>query len=215
MYKDFPPEALSEDGIKRTISDHVAAAKMAIRAGFDGVELHGGNGYLLEQFLSSNVNKRMDKYGGSSEKRCAFVLELLEEVGKVIGLENVSLRLSPWGVYNDMSDEARWDTWSFLCKEIKRRFGGISYVSFVEPRMEEREQFIESWGKERDISLKGFKEILEGIPVISAGGWNAETCWGAVEEGRIDACAFARWFVSNPDLVERFVLLFSASNVRC
>lgn len=135
MYKDFPPEALTEEGIKRTIADHVAAAKMAVRAGFDGVELHGGNGYLLEQFLSSNVNKRKDRYGGSSEKRCEFVLELLEEVGKAVGLENVSLRLSPWGVYNDMSDEARWETWSFLCKEIKSRFWGISYVSFVEPRM--------------------------------------------------------------------------------
>ena len=181
---------------------------MAFESGFDGVEVHGGNGYLVEQFLSSNVNKRTDGYGGSSEKRCRFAFELIEALVNEVGVGNVALRLSPFGIYNDMNDENRWETWEYLCREVRRRWEELSYVHFVEPRMEElkgNEMFERSWGvdKGREVGLGVFKEILAGIPVISAGGWDEDSCWGVVEEGKVDACVFARWFVSNPDLVER------------
>jgi 2,4-dienoyl-CoA reductase-like NADH-dependent reductase (Old Yellow Enzyme family) len=210
LYRDYPPIELRVPHIQKTIADHVAAARLSIESGFDGVELHGGNGYLLEQFLNSNVNKRTDDYGGSPQKRCKFVLELLGAVAKEIGENNVALRLSPFGIYNDMNDDSRWETWGHLCKEIRSNFPKISYVHFVEARNDElvgHEVFEKGWGVGRKVNISGFKEILGNIPVISAGLWNAESVWGAVESGRVDGCVFARWFVSNPDLVERHVIL--------
>lgn len=182
---------------------------MAVDSGFDGVEIHGGNGYLVDQFLSSNVNQRNDDYGGSPAKRCKFALDLIEAIGREIGVSNVAIRLTPFGVYNDMNDDARWETWGHLCRQIKVRFPQISYVHFVEARDDEIKDnidFSRSWGVGlgRAADLTFARDILAPIPILSAGGWNAETCWGVVEEEKtLDACVFARWFVSNPDLVER------------
>jgi 2,4-dienoyl-CoA reductase-like NADH-dependent reductase (Old Yellow Enzyme family) len=206
LYRDHPPIELLVPHIQKTISDHVNAAKLTIESGFEGVELHGGNGYLIEQFLNSNVNRRTDKYGGSPQKRCRFVLELLRAVADEIGEQNVAIRLSPFGIYNDMNDDSRWETWSHLCQKIRSDFPKISYVHFVEAKNDEligNEVFQKGWGDVRKVDISGFKEILGDIPVISAGLWNAESVWGAVESGRVDGCVFARWFVSNPDLVER------------
>jgi 2,4-dienoyl-CoA reductase-like NADH-dependent reductase (Old Yellow Enzyme family) len=203
MLKDFPPQDLSEEGLKNTISEFVTAAKNAMEAGFDGVEIHAGNGYLLEQFLASGVNKRTDAYSGSAENRCRFVVEVTEAVGKEIGIENVAVRMSPWGVYNDISDEDRFETWSTLCK-ILGGLGGLSYVHFVEAREDEKPQWEKSWGEGRGTGFEWAREGLSGVPVISAGIWDGESVWGAVESGRVDGCVFARWFVSNPDLVERY-----------
>lgn len=181
---------------------------MAIReSGFDGVELHGGNGYLIEQFLSSNVNVRTDNYGGGPEKRCRFALEVLDALVNELGQEKIAVRLSPWGVYGDVHDGARFETWSFLVKEIRRRWPGFGYVSFVEARQDDLSanlDILQSWGKERPVDLKWAKDILGyGIKVISAGGWDGETCWEGIDRGDVDGVVFARWFVSNPDLVER------------
>jgi 2,4-dienoyl-CoA reductase-like NADH-dependent reductase (Old Yellow Enzyme family) len=204
MYKDFPPIELTPSHIAQTIADYVSAAKMAIESGFDGIEIHGGNGYLVDQFLNSNVNIRTDSYGGDAAGRCRFLLELVEGIGGAIGEEKVAVRLTPWGVYNDMFDENRWETWSFLCLELGKRFPRLSYVHFVEVRQEELPLFEQSWGIDRPTDLKWAKEALGSlIPVISAGIWDEESIWGAVETGRVDGCVFARWFVSNPDLVER------------
>jgi 2,4-dienoyl-CoA reductase-like NADH-dependent reductase (Old Yellow Enzyme family) len=106
---------------------------MAIDAGFDGIEVHGGNGYLPGQFLLSNVNQRTDEYGGSSEKRCRFVVELMEVLANAIGAENVAARLSPFGLFNEARGGERVETWSYLCRELKRRVSGMSYVSLIEP----------------------------------------------------------------------------------
>ncbi|KAF8850165.1 12-oxophytodienoate reductase [Acephala macrosclerotiorum] len=208
FYKDHPPTAMTQTDIDRTISDYVAAAKMAIKkSGFGGVEVHGGNGYLIEQFLSSNVNVRTDDYGGSPERRCRFALEVLEALVKELGQEKIAVRLSPWGVYGDVHDDARFETWSFLLSEIAGRWPGFAYVSFVEARQDDLSSYpsiLESWGKERPIDLKWAKDILgNGVKVISAGGWDGETCWEGIERGDVDGIVFARWFVSNPDLVER------------
>lgn len=132
-YSAHPPIELTVDHIKRTIGDYRNAARAAMEAGFDGVEVHGGNGYLPEQFLSSNVNKRTDEYGGSPEKRCKFVLELMDELAKTIGEDKLSIRLSPFGLFNQARGEQRVETWTHLCKELKRSLPGLSYVSFIEP----------------------------------------------------------------------------------
>jgi 2,4-dienoyl-CoA reductase-like NADH-dependent reductase (Old Yellow Enzyme family) len=207
VLKDSPPQELSEEGLKSTISEFVIAAKNAMEAGFDGVEIHAGNGYLLEQFLASGVNKRIDAYGGSAENRCIFVLKVTEAVGKEIGIENVAVRMSPWGVYNDMFDEDRFETWSTLCAGLGK-LGGLSYVHFVEAREDEKPQWEKSWGDGRGTGFEWARQGLRGVPVISAGVWDADTVWGAVEGGRVDGCVFARWFVSNPDLVERYIILY-------
>lgn len=189
MLKEFPPLELSEEGLKSTIADFVAAAKNAMEAGFDGVELHAGNGYLLEQFLASGVNKRTDKYGGSAENRCRFVIEIVEEVGKAIGIENVAVRMSPWGVYNDIQDDDRFETWGTLCRALGK-LGGLSYVHFVEAREDEKPLWEKSWGEGRELGFEWAREELGSVPVFSAGVWNADSVWGAVETGKVDACVF-------------------------
>jgi len=132
-YADHPPMELSVSHIQRTIEDYQRAARAAIDIGFDGVEVHGGNGYLPEQFLSSNINKRTDEYGGSPEKRCRFTLELMNSLAQSIGEENLSIRLSPFGLFNQTRGEQRLETWSHLCRALKQTLPHLSYVSFIEP----------------------------------------------------------------------------------
>jgi 2,4-dienoyl-CoA reductase-like NADH-dependent reductase (Old Yellow Enzyme family) len=136
-YKDFPPTELTVENIKRVIGDYVASAKMAVeQCGFDGIEVHGGNGYLPEQFLSSNINVRTDAYGGTPEKRCKFVIELMEALKDAIGEDKLAIRLSPFGLYNEARGTQRMETWGFLCRELKKRMS-LSYVHFIEPRYEQ------------------------------------------------------------------------------
>lgn len=104
-----------------------------MRIGFDGVELHAGNGYLPEQFLSSNIKKRTTEYGGSPEKRCKFVLELMGELSKTVGEDNLVIRLSPFGLFNQAHGEQRVETWTHLCKSLKQSYPTLSWVSFIEP----------------------------------------------------------------------------------
>lgn len=132
-YSDYPPIELTVEHIAKTIGDYVAAAKMARSIGFDGVEVHGGNGYLVEQFLSSNINKRTDDYGGSPEKRCRFALELMQALAEAIGAENLAIRLTPFGLFNQARGEQRVETWTHLSKELAKAHPSLSYVSFVEP----------------------------------------------------------------------------------
>jgi 2,4-dienoyl-CoA reductase-like NADH-dependent reductase (Old Yellow Enzyme family) len=132
-YADHPPVELSVEHIKKTIEDYCDTAEKAMQIGFDGVEIHSGNGYLPEQFLSSNINKRTDYYGGSPEKRCHFVLELMNNVAKRIGEGNLAIRLSPFGLFNQARGEQRVETWTYLCKSLKLAHPALSYVSFVEP----------------------------------------------------------------------------------
>jgi 2,4-dienoyl-CoA reductase-like NADH-dependent reductase (Old Yellow Enzyme family) len=136
-YADFPPIELDLDGIKKQISDYVRSAKLAVEdCGFDGIEVHGGNGYLPEQFLSSNINKRTDDYGGSPEKRCKFVLELIDALAEAVGEDRLAIRLSPFGLYNQAKGMQRMETWGHLCRRLKRKHR-LSYVHFIEPRYEQ------------------------------------------------------------------------------
>lgn len=205
---DHPPIEMTQEHINSTIQDYCKAAKSAIEAGFDGVELHGANGYLPEQFLSSNSNKRTDKYGGSPEKRCTFVIELMEALSNTVGQENLSIRLSPFGLFNQTRSEQRVETWTHLCRELKQRLPRLSYVSFIEPRYEqifseeEKQKFLDSW-RLPHVDLSGFRRIFGDTPFFSAGGFDDQTSWGVVEDGKYDALVYGRYFVSNPDLPRR------------
>ncbi|RAH65407.1 alkene reductase [Aspergillus aculeatinus CBS 121060] len=207
-YADHPPIELSVPHIKQTIRDYCEAAKTAMEIGFDGVEVHGGNGYLPEQFLSSNINKRTDAYGGSPEKRCQFVLELMNELAQTVGEENLAIRLSPFGLFNQARGEQRMETWIFLCESLKQALPNLSYVSFIEPRYEqifsvaEKDTFLQSWGLS-DVDLSSFRKIFGSTPFFSAGGWDQTNSWNVLESGRYDALLYGRYFTSNPDLVER------------
>lgn len=132
-YANHPPIEMTVGHIKQTIDDYCIAAKTAMDIGFDGVEIHCGNGYLPEQFLSSNINKRQDAYGGTLEKRCQFVFELMEQVAKTIGEHNLAIRLSPFGMFNQARGEQRVETWTHLCEGLKKTLPSLSYVSFIEP----------------------------------------------------------------------------------
>ena len=205
---DFPPIELTQEHINKTIGDYCRAAKMAMDVGFDGVEIHGANGYLVEQFLSSNANKRTDKYGGSPEKRCTFALELMESLAQTIGQENLAIRLTPFGMFNQSRGEQRLETWTHLCRELKARLPRLSYVSFVEPRFEqvfseaEKDKFLASWSLPH-VDLSAFRAIFGDTPFLSAGGFDDTNAFEAVDDGRYDALLFGRYFVSNPDLPER------------
>ncbi|KAJ5892608.1 Flavin oxidoreductase hxnT [Penicillium tannophilum] len=207
-YADHPPIELSVAHIKQTIQDYCNAAKAAMEIGFDGVEIHGGNGYLPEQFLSSNINKRTDAYGGSPEKRCLFVFELMDEVAKTIGEQNLAIRLSPFGLFNQARGEQRVETWTHLCEGLKKSHPTLSYVSFIEPRYEqifsesEKEGFLQNWGL-KDVTLDRFREIFGTTPFFSAGGFDDTNSWGIVESGKYDGLLYGRYFISNPDLVDR------------
>ncbi|KAF1974662.1 FMN-linked oxidoreductase [Bimuria novae-zelandiae CBS 107.79] len=213
MYIDHPPIELSHAHIKATIEGYCSAAKMAMQAGFDGVEVHGGNGYLPEQFLLSNINQRTDEYGGSPEKRCRFIIELMESLADAVGEENCAIRLSPFGLFNQARGEQRIETWSFLCKQLKEKIPNMSYISLIEPRYEqihsysEKDQYLSSQGLDPStINLKFLREIMGDTPFFSAGGWNDTNSWGLIESGEYDALLYGRYFTSTPDLVERLRL---------
>ncbi|XHG01975.1 hypothetical protein AWENTII_005340 [Aspergillus wentii] len=206
-YADYPPVELSIEGIKAIIQDYCKAARTAMEIGFDGVEVTSANGYLLEQFLSTNVNKRTDEYGGSVENRCRIVLELMDELAKTVGEDNLAIRLTPFGLFNQNRSEQRIETWSYLCNSLKKNLK-LSYVSFIEPRFEQfdsyeyKDDILRSWGL-LGVTLDQFRTIFGNTPFFSCGGFDDTNCWDVVESGTYDGLLFGRLFGSNPDLVER------------
>ena len=163
-----------------------------------------------EQFLSSNINTRNDEYGGTPERRPKFVLDLLAALAQEIGSSNIGIRLSPFGLCHQTRSTHRIETWSSLCHGIKERedIGPLSYIHFIEPRWEQlhslddKNAFLDASGL-GDITLAPFRKIMGNTPFVSAGGWNPENCWAVVESGEVDALAFGRLFLANPDFVER------------
>lgn len=130
------PRALELNEIPNVIADYVKAAENAIEAGFDGVEIHGANGYLLDQFINSNSNVRTDKYGGSIENRARLTLEVVDAVQSAIGPERTAIRFSPWGAFQDMGDDTTLETWSYLTQQLQDNHPKLAYLHFVEPRLE-------------------------------------------------------------------------------
>ena len=193
--QDFPvPKAMDDDDILLTITEFAAAAKHAIDAGFEGVEIHGANGYLLEQFISPVSNIRTDKYGGSIENRCRFVLEVVTAVVESIGADKTGIRLSPYGVASDMPHYPEIDnTYTYLAEELNKL--GIEYLHLVDhTAMGAPEVPVEI----KKIIRTRFKNTL-----ILSGGYDLQRAEEDVESGFADLVAFGRPFINNPDLVTR------------
>ncbi|WWC62257.1 uncharacterized protein I303_104853 [Kwoniella dejecticola CBS 10117] len=204
------PRAMSKKDILDTQADFVQAAKNAMLVGFDGIEVHGGNGYLFDQFLHSNINTRTDEYGGSSKNRCRFVLETIEKLCDAIGPQKVAIRLTPFGLFGQTYGSDRLEQWSYLCAELSKF--GLAYVHLIEPRFDELKSagekqialkdMVES-GSE-DISLLPFRKALcDHTPIITAGGFGPDNMSESIKYGVSDLVAFGRYFVANPDLIDR------------
>jgi N-ethylmaleimide reductase len=191
------PKEISIHEIDMLIDEFVQSAKYAIEAGFDGVELHGANGYLLDQFLNIASNHRTDKYGGSLENRNRFVLEVTKAVADTIGKHKTGIRLSPYGAFNDMSaDENTEQQYIQLAAGLKEI--GIAYVHTVDHS---------SMGAPAvPQSVKDGVRNAFGGTIILSGGYDAERAEAELEEGKGELVAFGRPFISNPDFVKRIAL---------
>lgn len=192
---DLPvPEAMTAEELQQTKQEFVTAAKNAIAAGFDGVELHGANGYLLEQFLSPISNVRTDEYGGSIENRTRFVIETVQAVADAIGAGRTAIRLSPYGVASDMPHYPEIDAeYTYLAKELDKI--GIAFIHIVD----------HSALGAPAVPLEIKKAIRENFTntVILAGGHDKESAETAITSGLANLAAFGRPFINNPDLVQR------------
>jgi len=191
------PQEISTDEIAALIGEYVQSALYAIEAGFDGVELHGANGYLPDQFLNSASNHRTDKYGGSPENRNRFVLELTAAVAKAIGKDKTGIRLSPYGAFNDMhADEETEQQYIQLAAGLKEI--GIAYIHTVDHS---------SMGAPAvPQSVKDGIRNAFGGTIILSGGYDAERAENDLEDNKGELVAFGRPFISNPDLVNRIAL---------
>ncbi|KAI4375843.1 hypothetical protein MLD38_013664 [Melastoma candidum] len=192
------PRPLQADEIPGIVNDFRLAARNAIAAGFDGVEIHGANGYLIDQFLKDGVNERMDEYGGSLENRCRFALEIVEAVTNEIGPDRVGIRLSPFSDYLEATDSDPEALGVHMAKALNKY--NILYLHVVAP-------WISSTWEEvaTPYSLVPIRNTFKGT-FISAGGYNRDNGNKAVQEGDTDLVAFGRLFLANPDLPKRFEL---------
>lgn len=191
------PRALALEEIPGIVEEFRAGAERALSAGFDGVEIHGANGYLPDQFLEDGTNKRTDEYGGRIENRARFLLEISRVAISVWGADRVGVRLSPSSTYGSMSDSDPAATFGYVAGQLDHL--GVAYLHVIEPR------------------IKGIEEISKGqAPVaaqqlrrkfsrtlIAAGGFNGESAAAIIAAGDADLVAFGRHFIANPDLPER------------
>lgn len=200
---EFTPRSLTIDEIQEYVADYAQAASNAIRAGFDGVEIHGANGYLVDQFTQDTCNRREDCYGGSVENRSRFALEVVQAVVDAVGAQRVAIRLSPWSTFQGMrmEDGAVVEQFSFLIRGLAKL--NLAFLELVEARI----------GGDTDVAtakdslrfaLDAWSESSRA-PVLVAGGYTGETAQAAVDQNalyreRDVGVVFGRYFISNPDL---------------
>ncbi len=193
------PRALETSEIADVVAAFRQGARNALAAGFDGVEIHGANGYLLEQFLQSRSNLRTDQYGGSIENRARLLLEVTQAVIEVWGANRVGVRLTPYGIANGSGEADPMPLYTYVVKALDRL--GLAYLHFIEPRSsgagraEVNHQNVPS-------AMVLFRPLWSGV-LITAGGFTGETAEAAIADGHADAIAFGRIFISNPDLPRR------------
>ena len=189
------PRALETDEIPGIVEQYRQAAKNALAAGFDGVEIHSANGYLLDQFLRDGSNKRSDLYGGSLENRSRLLLEVTEAVTGVWGAERVGIRLSPSGTFNDMSDSDPATMFVYLLGQLNRF--GLAYLHIVDAL----EGDIRHGANVIDLAV--LRAAYNGVLIV-CGGYDHIRAEAVIEKGLADAVAFGQLYIANPDLVERF-----------
>lgn len=194
------PRAMSSEEITALLKDYQLAAQNAKDAGFDGVEIHAANGYLLDQFLHDQTNQRTDEYGGSIENRLRILGEVIDAVAKVFPADRIGIRLSPYGKFNDMNDSDPMALFTAAIQKLNHYH--LAYVHMIEPR---------------STSAGGNDQVDAGAPVtsaifraaytgkfISAGGYDQAMGEAVLEANLADAVAYGRLYISNPDLAERF-----------
>jgi N-ethylmaleimide reductase len=185
------PVALTTEGVKKMIQGHVTASLNAMEAGFDGVELHGANGYLIEQFLHPVINNRTDEYGGDFERRASFVLEMMEKIAVAIGKNHVGIRFSPFSTMGDLSaydPEEVHKTYVYLAKQLNTL--GIAYIHIgTSPKIPQK-------------TLDAIRSSFGGT-ILICNGLTPESAEAALRLGFADIVAFARSYLANPDLDKR------------
>ncbi|WP_456656448.1 alkene reductase [Bradyrhizobium sp. JR3.5] len=191
------PRALALHEIPAIIEEFRSGAERALRAGFDGVEIHGANGYLPDQFLQDGTNKRTDEYGGPIENRARFMLEVTQAAISVWGADRVGVRIAPSGTYGSMSDSDPAATFGYVTTQLDRL--GIAYLHVVEPRIKGTEEL--SRGR-APIAAQHLRPKFSRT-LIAAGGFTPASAEAIVTFGDADLVAFGRHFISNPDLPER------------
>jgi len=190
--KDFViPRELTIDEIKRTVQNFAAAARNAIDAGFDGVELHSANGYLAHQFLGTNTNLRTDQYGGSHENRARFLFEALDAMSAATGAEKVGVKLSPGVPFNDMEDADAEEFYPFVIRKLNERNLAYLHIGFEEAPTTK----INWHGK--------LRPLYRGV-YFANGGFSKEAGAKLLADGGADAIVYGKLFLANPDLPERF-----------
>ena len=199
-WQPFPtPRALEVDEIPSLVADYRQAAENAKEAGFDGIELHGANGYLINQFLCDGTNQRSDAYGGSVENRARFLMEVLDAVSGVWSVDRIGVRLSPWGTFLDCEDSDPATLYSHVCEELDSL--GLAYLSVVE------REWLGEAAPEKDVSVPPsitafVRQHYKGA-ILTAGGYTCKTACAMVQSGTAELVAFGKAFIANPDLPER------------
>jgi N-ethylmaleimide reductase len=192
-----PHRALEVGEISGIIEDYRKAAQRAKDAGFDGVELHAANGYLIDQFLQDGSNHRTDEYGGSYENRSRLLLEAVSAMASVWGGNRVAVRIGPGGTFNAMHDSNPEPLFAYVAEQLNQF--NLAYLHIIEPRVKGNIVIHENQGP---IASERLCKVFKG-KIIAAGGFEPDTAKEAIERGVLDAVAFGRHFISNPDLPKR------------
>ena len=189
------PRALSVEEIQAIVKEYVKGAKNAIKAGFDGVEIHSANGYLLDEFLRDGTNIREDEYGGSIENRSRFLFDVIKAVTAEIGADRTGLRLSPSGTFNDMTDSDPQKHFTYVCDKLNAfDLAYLHIVDALEGDIRHGANVVE---------LSAIREAYKGV-LITCGGYDKDRGNAAIRDKLADAVAFGVLYIANPDLPERF-----------
>lgn len=191
------PRALETEEIPLIVEQYRYGAKNALAAGFDGVEIHAANGYLIDQFLHDGSNLRTDRYGGSIENRARLLFEITEAMVSVWGSQQIGVRLSPSGSFGGMHDSDPEALFGYVTDALNRF--NLAYLHLIEPRVDGNTNHEHFQG----IPTQVFRKLFHGT-IISAGGYDQESGNAMLDQGSADLIAYGRIFLSNPDLPERF-----------
>ena len=194
------PRALKTEEIPGIVEDYRQAAKNAMTAGFDGVEVHSANGYLLDQFLHESSNQRTDQYGGSITNRCRLTLDVMNAVTAVWGSDKVGIRLSPGSTFGNVEDTNKQALFDHLIAELNAF--NLAYLHLVEPRIKGN---ITINQPQYNLGSDHYRPLYQGT-LLAAGGYNRETGNEAIAQGIADLIVYGRLFIANPDLPKRFRL---------
>jgi len=191
------PREMTAEDIQIAIDEFRRGAQRALAAGFDGVEIHGANGYLIDQFIQDGSNQRTDAWGGPVENRARFLLEVTAAVTSVFGADRVGVRLSPAGTFGGMADSNPTGTFNHVATQLDAF--GLAWLHVIEPRVAGSQVVKEG---EPPVAARALRKVFKG-PVIAAGGFTRHSAAEAIAEGDADLVAFGRDFIANPDLPHR------------